>query len=432
MNARHQAVEILLDVLDGGLSLTAALSHAEEQEDTRDQGLVQEICYGVMRWLPRLQCITDALLVKRFKRRDIDVNILVMVGLYQLEYMRVPSHAAISQTVEVCRNIDKHWATGLVNGVLRRYEREKDEILEHLQGKSEFDYAHPAWMTAKLSHAWPEHWQQIIAANNDRPPMTLRVNVSQISRDDYLTLLTEAEIAAVKCQHSPFGLTLSQPMDVSQLPGFEEGLVSVQDEAAQLAAPLLDTLSGRVLDACCAPGGKTAHLLELAAAAETELEVQAMDIEPHRLMRTQDTLERLGLGAELIEGDAATQEWWDGQPFDAILADVPCSATGVIRRHPDIKSLRTSDDILALASLQLSILDNLWQMLAPGGTLVYATCSILPQENNRIIERFMKQHEDATCLPIEAAWGIEQPFGRQLFPTLEGHDGFFYARLAKA
>ncbi|PXF29685.1 16S rRNA methyltransferase [Pokkaliibacter plantistimulans] len=432
MSARQEALLALLDVLEGGHSLTAALGHAKPLSDPRDQALLQELSYGVLRWQPQLQAIADYLLMKKFKRRDLDVYLIIQLGLYQLMHTRVPSHAAISQTVEICRGIDKQWATGLVNGILRRFERDQGDIIATLQGKPEFDHVHPGWFIAKLAHAWPQHWKAILDANNERPPMTLRVNLAHGSREDYLQLLQQAEIAAQPTSFSPVGLTLEQPVDVNKLPGFNDGLVSVQDEAAQLAAALLAPQAGeRLLDACCAPGGKTAHLLELASAAGHEVEVIAMDVDPQRLQRTQETLERLQLGAELVCGDAAEQDWWDQQYFDAILADVPCSATGVIRRHPDIKSLRTNEDIGQLAELQLRILANLWSMLKPGGRLVYATCSVLPQENNRIIERFSRDHDDVQVQPLQVDWGIEQSCGRQLFPTSQGHDGFFYALLHK-
>ena len=259
--------------------------------------------------------------------------------------------------------------------------------------------------------------------------MCLRVNRQRCDRDGYLRLLAAAGIEAKAGQHSADAIYLESPLGVDKLPKFSDGWVSVQDEAAQLAGQLLAPQPGmRVLDACAAPGGKLCHLLELQPAAT----VEAVELEARRAVRIDQNLKRLGLSASVKIGDASTTDWWSGEQYDQLLIDAPCSATGVIRRNPDIKILRRNEDILALASIQLAILDNLWAMLKPGGTLLYATCSIFPQENERIVERFIKQTADARLVPIEADWGVEREFGRQLFPQLEGHDGFFYARLERA
>ncbi|MFB9886128.1 16S rRNA (cytosine(967)-C(5))-methyltransferase RsmB [Balneatrix alpica] len=428
MSTRLLAIDTLVCVLQQQQSLSQALQPALEQVSPRDKGLLQELCYGVLRWQPQLDKIAKHLLQKPFKKHDYDVHILIMLGLYQLLYTRIPPHAAIGESVETAKLMEKDWATGLVNGVLRRFQREQEEISTALQGKAEYLHAHPQWLLAKLQHNWPEHWQQIVSANNAYPPMTLRVNQQQQSRDAYLQTLIQAGIAAHATPFSPWGITLEQAQDVQVLPGFFEGSVSVQDEAAQLAATLLAPQAGEhLLDACCAPGGKTAHLLESCP----EARITALDLDYQRQQRTRATLSRLGLAAQVLQGDASQQNWWDGQLFDAILADVPCSATGVIRRHPDIKHLRTSEDIVALAELQLAILSNLWQMLKPGGRLLYATCSVLPQENNRIVERFLKQQPEAQIIPLDVPWGLPQSCGRQLLPQPGGHDGFFYALLTK-
>ena len=350
--------------------------------------------------------------------------------MYQLLEMRIPAHASIGETVEACTQLNKDWAKGLLNGVLRRLQREQDELFTTLNSQPEFRFNHPSWMIDKLKHNWPDHWEAILEQNNQQPPMTLRVNQQSCSRDQYLNWLDEAEIDSFPGEFSAQAIQLDIPCDVNLLPGFSEGMVSVQDEAAQLSADLLDLQPGqRVLDTCAAPGGKLCHIIEhepdLAAAVAVELEEK-------RAARIEENLQRLQLDAEVIVADAASQDWWDGQLFDRILIDAPCSASGVIRRHPDIKGLRRNEDLKPLADIQLAILQNGWQMLKPGGKLVYATCSVFPQENERIIERFLKLQQDAQHHDIEADWGVARPFGRQLFPQADGHDGFYYALLSKA
>jgi 16S rRNA (cytosine967-C5)-methyltransferase len=291
--------------------------------------------------------------------------------------------------------------------------------------------AHPNWLWQRFRAAWPQQIESIAAANNHYPPMCLRVNTLQTTRDNYLQTLETNSVAATACTLSDDGIRLIEPVDVGQLPQFADGAVSVQDEAAQLAAVLLDAQSQqRVLDACCAPGGKTCHILE----RQPQLrELVALDIDATRLHRVESNLQRLQLQARTLAGDAATpQSWWDNEPFERILLDAPCSGTGVIRRHPDIKLLRTESDIVQLAELQFQLLTALWPLLANGGVLLYATCSILPEENTHVLERFLAATDDARELAIEAEWGVAQPVGRQLLPSLDGCDGFYYARLQKA
>jgi 16S rRNA (cytosine967-C5)-methyltransferase len=285
-------------------------------------------------------------------------------------------------------------------------------------------------MVEKLRHNWPHDWQAILETNNTQAPMTLRVNARRFNRDAYLDLLCEAGIQAQATRFSPHGIQLAAPVPVDRLPYFADGAVSVQDEAAQLCTTLLDLAPGqRVLDACAAPGGKTCAILE---ACESLSEVVAIDESADRLPRIEENLTRLDLNATVQQADAAnTDQWWDGQFFDRILLDVPCSATGVIRRHPDIKLLRRESDIVPLATIQLGLLNALWQTLKPGGRLVYATCSVFPQENHRIILRFLKQTDDAVLLEPDLLWGRDTDAGRQLLPVPQGHDGFFYAVLEK-
>ncbi len=429
MNIRAIAAHTLAPVLAQKESLNTALPKGLKRVSERDRGLFQQLCYGTLRFYPRLNCLAKLLLKKPFKQQDQDLRALLLLGLYQLLEMRIPPHASIGETVEACSELNKQWAKSPINAILRRLQREQDSLFEQLQNDAEFCYNHPAWMIDKLRHNWPEQWQAILEQNNQQPPMTLRVNQQMTTRDDYLQLLADAGLAATVCPYAPAAIQLQHPCDVEQLPGFEAGWVSVQDEAAQLSASLLDLQPGlRVLDACAAPGGKLCHILE----QQPDLaQVTAIELEAKRAPRIQENLQRLALSAEVVIADAATTDWWDGHAYDRILLDAPCSASGVIRRNPDIKHLRRSEDLKALAEIQLSILKNCWQMLAPGGKLVYATCSIFPQENERVVERFIKLQHDADHQPIDAPWGMARPVGRQLFPQAAGHDGFYYALLTK-
>ena len=431
INVRALAAQVLGPLLrqHGSLSshLPDALNHCPEQ----DRALLQQLCFGTMRELFRLEAIADKLLKKPFQSRDFELQALLLIGLWQLRYSRIPPHAALNETVDACSALNHDWARKLINAVLRRYQRDAESLEASLSSTPQFRWNHPQWMISKLAHNWPDHWQSILAANDQQAPMTLRVNKRQLTLESAQIKLQEAGIASSPGPFSDSALVLEQAVDVHRIPEFAQGSFSVQDEAAQLAAGLVDARAGqRVLDACAAPGGKLCHLLEATPGLQ---DVVAVELEPARAQRITDNLMRLGLELEcrLLTADATSQDWWDGTPFDRILVDAPCSGTGVIRRHPDIKLLRRGEDIAALAQVQLNILDNLWQMLSPGGRLVYATCSVFSQENERIIERFLHQHQDAEHLPVEAEWGEARPFGRQLFPTPGGHDGFYYAVLGK-
>jgi 16S rRNA (cytosine967-C5)-methyltransferase len=417
-----------MDVLDRGRSLATALPAHSAQVIAKERGLAQEISYGSLRWYPRLAAVLAQLVTKPLKPRDRELHGLLIGGLYQLAYLDMPAHLAVSRTVEATRELDRDWAKGLVNGVLRRFQRESEALLARADRDEATALAHPAWLLQHLKQAWPDDWRRIAEANNQRPPMTLRVNLARRSRDDYLHALAAAGLHAHVSPHAPGALTLAEPQPVERLPGFAEGEVSVQDAAAQLAAPLLQLERGqRVLDACAAPGGKTSHILETAG-----LEVDALDKEPARLARVHETLERLRGDARLIAADAATPEaWWDGRAYDRILLDAPCSATGVIRRHPDIKLLRRSDDIPILVAEQQRLLDAVWPLLKRGGMLVYATCSVLPEENARQITRFIAEQSDARPVPIAAQWGREAGPGRQVLPGEDEMDGFYYACISK-
>lgn len=428
-NVRVAAVQALLPVVSQQDSLSTSLPKQLEKVPDQDRGLLQELCFGTLRWLTQLEGVRNQLLSKPLKTKDRDLDLLLLVGLYQLHYMRIPAHAAINETVQGAVALKKDWAKGVLNGCLRRFQRESESLFAALERSDAARLAHPNWLLTHLKEDWPQQWQAIAEANNLHPPMTLRVNHRQSNRDNYLAQLTDLGIAATACAYSPDGIQLEKALDVTSLPGFAEGRISVQDEAAQLSAQLLQLESGqRVLDACCAPGGKTAHMLE----REPGLSVVAVDSEARRLERVEENFQRLGLSAELHCSDVtALDNWWDGKAFDRILLDAPCSATGVIRRHPDIKWLRRKADIPALAELQQSMLHLLWKTLKPGGIMVYATCSVLALENSDNIKQFLSGSDAQLIGPKEAAFGIDTGFGQQLLPQSQGHDGFFYAVLQK-
>ncbi|SFT97549.1 16S rRNA (cytosine(967)-C(5))-methyltransferase RsmB [Pseudomonas marincola] len=430
MNPRLAAARALSAVLSGKASLGSSLPPQLDKVEPRDRGLTQELAFGTARWEPRLSALAEKLLQKPFKAADKDVEALLLVGLYQLLYTRIPAHAALGETVGCADKLKKPWAKGLLNAVLRRAQREAEPLLAEMERDPMVRTAHPRWLQKALKAHWPEHWEAICAANNAHPPLMLRVNRRHGSRNDYLQQLQAAGIEAAACTFSRDGIRLIQACDVTTLPGFAEGHVSVQDEAAQLAADLLDLAPGqRVLDACCAPGGKTCHILE----AEPELAgVVAIDLEAKRLVRVRENLARLKLDAELIAADGRdVSKWWDGKPFQRILLDAPCSATGVIRRHPDIKLARKAEDIAPLAHLQGELLDALWPTLAVGGIMLYATCSTLPTENSETIAAFLERTPGARELDIAGPFGLQQPHGRQLLAQMDGHDGFYYAKLIK-
>ncbi|MCT8946087.1 16S rRNA (cytosine(967)-C(5))-methyltransferase RsmB [Pseudomonas iridis] len=430
MNPRLAAAKALAAVLSGKASLNSSLPTQLDKVEDRDRGFTQDLAFGTARWQPRLSALAEKLLQKPFKAADADVEALLLVGLYQLLYTRVPAHAAIGETVGCAEKLKKPWAKGLLNAVLRNAQRESETIFAELERDPVVRTAHPRWLQKSLKAFWPEQWEAICEANNAHPPMILRVNRRHHSRDAYLGLLNAAGIVATPCVFSRDGIILEAAADVRSLPGFAEGWISVQDEAAQLAADLLDLAPGqRVLDACCAPGGKTCHILE----AEPALAgVVAVDLEAKRLVRVRENLERLGLSAELIAADGRDiEKWWDGKPFQRILLDAPCSATGVIRRHPDIKLTRHPDDIVALAQLQGELLDAMWKTLEVGGILLYATCSTLPTENTEVIAAFLERTPGARELDLATTAGIKQPHGRQLLAQQGGHDGFYYAKLIK-
>lgn len=428
VNARLKAIQALMPVVQQKASLTSSLPKAQQRLSTEDASLTQALAFGVCRFYTRLNFLAEQLLERPFKSKDLDVHLLLLIGLYQLQEERVADYAAIDTCVEASKKLNKPWASNLINACLRRFQREKTELTTLIEGKEIAATAHPQWLLKKIKKAYRQDWQAICAANNRQPPMTLRVNQRQICRDAYLQQLEEQGVEATATPFSPWGITLAQPTHPANLPNFTEGFFSVQDEAAQLVPLVLAIQNGhKVLDACCAPGGKTAHLAETA-----DIHLTALDIDAQRLKRVDENLARLQVTAEVKCADAGDVEnWWDGEQFDRILLDAPCSATGVIRRHPDIKLLRRETDIAELAKLQEQLLTKLWPLLKVGGKLLYATCSILPEENQHPLANFLYQNPDAKEVVIQADWGTKQRLGRQLFPQAQGHDGFFYCLLEK-
>ena len=421
----------LLAVLRDGESLSRAMPRALSRlSEARERALAQELAYGVLRWLQRLDAVLAAVLERELPARRVEVRAVLLLGIYQLLYTRVPAYAAVAETLALLAGPSHRWATGLANAVLRRVERERDALLGRADADEAGRYAHPPWLIAELRQAWPGEWREILLANNVRPPLTLRVNARRTTRSAYLERLAQAGLVGRPTPHAEQGVALEEAVDVEMLPGFAAGLCSVQDAAAQLAAPLLGLAPGqRVLDACAAPGGKTAHILE----TEPRLaEVVAVDRDRDRVTLLGATLARLGLAATLVAGDSGEPRgWWDGRPFDRILLDAPCSATGVIRRHPDVKVRRDRAGVVELAREQGRLLGALWPLLAPGGALLYATCSVLPQENEGVIHRFLDTHLDARPVSLDAPWGQARGPGRQVLPGEGGMDGFFYALIRR-
>ncbi len=429
-DARYHVVQALLRVVNDRASLATVIPETEPRVTPGDRPLFRELTFGVCRWYHRLDMVARQFLQRPIRKRENSARLLILMGLYQLFFTRIPAHAAIHSTVELAARVNAGKVKGLINGVLRNAQRDGAEILERLQHNEQYQYSHPQWMIDKLKGNWPDDWRAILDQNNRKAPLTLRINSRKISRKDYSALLDNHGLGHRLSSLSPKGIILDRPADVTQIPGYIEGLFSVQDEAAQLCTQLLDAGSTdlTILDACAAPGGKTTAILEQAT---ENSKITALELHPERLTRIEENLRRLGLAAEIKEGDATRQNWWDGKDFDRILVDAPCSASGVIRKHPDIKLLRLESDIMPLAETQLAILHNLWPMLKTGGILLYATCSVFPQENTRIIERFLKQTPNAGEITIEEEWGKACTTGRQLFPNQESHDGFYYARLTK-
>ena len=380
----------------------------------RHRGAVQDLSYGTLRFFSRLDFLLQALITRPISHDG--VRCLLLAGLYQLNYSKTRPYAVVDRAVEAARALDAPWAARFVNGVLRNFLRLKPTLLLRANDFEPAHFSHPQWLIDRLRNEYPQDWSAILGANNKHPPMTLRVNRLRTSPEEYLAQLHAAELAADLLEGG--AIRLKTPVAVDKLPGFREGLVSVQDAGAQYAADLLDLAPGqRVLDACAAPGGKAAHILECA-----KVDLLALDKDALRLKQVAENFQRLQLQGQILAGDAATPDrWWDGRLFDRILADVPCSASGVVRRHPDIKWLRRPTDIAQFAATQRQILASLWRLLAPGGKLLYATCSLFREENEEIVAEFIAHQPYAHRLSLS-------PFNAQLLPN-DTHDGFFFALL---
>lgn len=426
-NPRMAALDAMAEVLDKGRSLaeSPALSRLK---DSRDNALARHLTYGVLRWLNALSWLGNQLLSKPLKSRDRDVQRLILIGLQQLWHDATASHAAVNETAECARLMNKPWAVGLVNAVLRRFQREQQHWLEKLEKTDNF-YTHPAWLLKDLKQDWPDNWQQIALANNQQAPLWLRINRQKADEE---TLFEQLKTAGFEVQKHPFAadaISITPAAPVARIPGFANGWLSVQDPAAQLARDLIKPEDGqRILDACSAPGGKAAHLLESCPA----IDLTVLDQQKHRVEQIRETMQRLELSVKPMVADATdTSLWWDGKTFDKILLDAPCSATGVIRRHPEIKWLRSNDEVDSVMEIQAALLDALWPLLAPGGTLVYATCSLLRCENDQQVSRFLQRTKDAELEVLDAGWGMALDCGRQILPGEAEMDGFFYAILRK-
>ncbi|MGH8441583.1 MAG: 16S rRNA (cytosine(967)-C(5))-methyltransferase RsmB, partial [Nevskiaceae bacterium] len=399
---------------------------AVEALTTQNRSLLMALAYGVVREHALLTALTVKLLDKPLEKSP-EVQALLLCGLHQLRSMRMPAHAAVAETVNAVVLLEAHWARGMVNAVLRRYQRERRELEDALPTDPVVRLSHPTWLVDAIRRDWPRVWKKVLLENNEQAPLALRVNRRHSSPAEYVARLPGASLSGRVVPVAPDAVVLDDAVPVEKLPGFAEGHVSVQDAAAQLAVELLELKPGvRVLDACAAPGGKSAHILERSAC-----ELTALDVDAQRLARVEETLARLKLVATVRAGDAREPKaWWDGKPFDRILCDAPCSGTGVIRRHPDIKWLRRPGDLPRMAQTQLELLHGLWPLLAPGGALLYAVCSVLNQEGGAVIEQFLEREPGARVEPIDAGWGEAQPCGRRIAPGGD-FDGFFYARLRK-
>lgn len=437
---RATAAQVVDAVVTAGRALDQALAERESSVPAADRPLLHELAYGVLRRHWRLRAWLGELLDRPVPRKDRVIEALLAVGLYQLAELRVPDHAAVTLTVQAARLLGRPRHAGLVNAVLRNFRRR--DLAAREPATEEARWNHPAWLIARLRRDWPDHFRQILEANDQRAPMWLRLNPRRTTLEAWQADLERAPapapFTASRLPGFEQAIRLDPARPVAALPGYADGRVSVQDAAAQIAAPWLleGHGGGRILDACAAPGGKSAHLLELAPPGT---ELLAVDIDPERLERVRENLERLGLRerATLVAADASQPgDWWDGRPFERVLLDVPCSGTGVIRRHPDIKLLRRERDIPAFAARQRRLLEALWPLLAPGGRLLYVTCSVLAEENEAVVRGFLAGRPgaaEAEVLPNRNIRDVmyRRASGLQTLPGEAGLDGFYYACLEK-
>jgi len=440
ISPRLQALWWLSSVIKDGRSINEILSNKTTTKiSPTDLPFAKQILFGSLRYYHQIKAILDQLLEKPLKQKDLDVYAILLMGVYQFRYLSVPDHAALSESVELTRKIKKPWASKLVNGVLRNYQRQVGEIETKLKNARTFRYSHPNWIINQLESDWGDIYPQILEQNNRQAPMTIRVNSRLITREEYSQQLESVDLESDPHDLAKDALVLKTACDVAKLPGFEQGLVSVQDAAAQLVVELLDLenskTSLKVLDGCAAPGGKTAHILQ----RKFEVSLTSVELSARRLEKIEQTLKRL----KLLENNKVivkcadflnTEDWWDGVLFDRILIDVPCSASGVIRRNPDIKIHRKKQDIQPLVELQSQILSSAWKLLKPGGKLVYATCSIFKQENEDQINGFLNQ-TNATPYGLNPTIADKltkhSKIGHQILPGEAQMDGFYLCGLEK-
>ena len=454
LNTRAAAAKISWQIIDKGQSLDAAINTFFEQSpySPQDRGFVQELVYGVCRWYGELDAVANTLLKSPIRNKDRIVHFVLLVGLYQLRHLDTAEHAGVAETVSACKQLDKQWAKNVINGCLRNYLRAPDN--SHVDDAA--SVSHPDWIKAAIKSAWPEHLTAILNANNQRPPMCLRVNSRQQPRDQYLQILADEGLAAKADPYSDDGIILDQACAVTALPNFDDGACSVQDTAAQIAAQLLlpntelpntelvdielpntelrntDPVRKNltILDACAAPGGKTAHIQER---CNNEARVHALDISERRCQQLESTLSRLQLQADIHVADATKTPTWNPpqEGYDRILIDAPCSGLGVIRRHPDIKHHRRPSDIDTLELIQAQLLDQLWLQLKPDGVMLYMTCSVLPKENEKQIIKFLKRTKGAQALSLAHPNSLSLEHGAQTLPGVNSMDGFYYCLLGK-
>lgn len=429
-DTRALAAQALADIALRGTSLRDAMErHAPKLADSRDRALLMALLSDGARWWLRFDPVLDRLLEKPLRQKEPAIHALLVLGLVQLEILKLPEYAAVAATVQATRAMQRPRMAGLVNAVLRRWQRERETLLAALDAKPQTRHAHPAWLAKALARDWPEQSDAVMAADNVEPPLMLRVNQRRTTRESLVDRLRSDGYTADAHDWLADGIVLPHSTDVTRLPGFAAGEFAVQDGAAQIATDLAELRDGqRVLDACAAPGGKACHLLERADVALTALEFDA-----RRAQRITQNLERLGLSANLVIGDAGQpSDWWDGTPFDRILIDAPCSATGVLRRRPDVRLHRRESDIATLAALQRRILDALWPLLAPGGRLIYITCSMLRAENDVVVGEWLKTQVDARAIAFTLPVGQSAAVGWQVLPGEGDLDGMYYAVLEKA
>ena len=431
---RAQAAISIGQVIDNGNSLRNVFLQRQGQFETPQQlALFKEICFGTIRWYYRLEAILNHCLNTPMDSKNNDIKYLICNGLYQLTEMNTAPHAVVNETVQAARLLNKSWACKLVNRILRQFTRNQAQILKTIKQNDAHWYAYPEWLLKKIQQDWPDNWMRIIEGSNQKPPLSLRINQQKTSPLGYVSLLKKDQITAQVNEQYPHAVIINAPKPTHELPGFEHGLFSVQDLAGQYVADLLELEPNHnVLDACAAPGSKTCHIVE----TEPNLnKIVAIDIDAERLLRVKQNFIRLGLPQDklkmVLEDATHTKQWWDGTLYDRILLDAPCSATGVIRRHPDIKILRKETDIEKQSQVQLMLLKSMYTLLAPGGLLLYTTCSILEQENEKIIHRFLKDHKKVQCKKLSIPNAINLKHGCQLLPSQQGSDGFYFALLQK-